>query len=71
MRYWRQRTKNGRKDFFLILGRSRKSIQFGKLDQKSLFFIWFFIDNGQKTYEKIMNKWIQMRPACEGWAHLN
>ena len=31
------------------LGRGRKSIQFGKLDQKSLFFIWFFIVDGQKT----------------------
>ena len=43
-------------DFFLV--EVEKSIQFGKLDQKSLFFIWFFIDNGQKTYEKIMKNWI-------------
>ena len=54
--------KKGRKlpkrFFEKILGGSRKSIQFGKLDQKSLFFIWFFIDNGQKTYEKIRKNWI-------------
>ena len=30
------------KIFWKNLGRSRKSIQFGKLDQKSLFFVWFF-----------------------------
>ena len=55
-----KRSKMAEKIFF-ILGRTRKSIQFGKLDQKSLFFIWFFIDNGQKTYEKIRKNWIQMR----------
>ena len=38
--------------FGKILGRSQKSIQFGKLDQKSLFFIWLFIDNGKKTISK-------------------
>ena len=62
MIYWRKRAENGRKDFLNFFGRTRKSIQFGKLDQKSLFFIWFFIDNGQKTYEKIRKNWIQMRP---------
>ena len=41
--------KMAEKAFWKKLGRSRKSIQFGKLDQKSLFFIWFFIDYGQKT----------------------
>ena len=66
MRYWRKRAENGRKDFLKNLGRNRKSIQFGKLDQKSLFFIWFFIDNGQKTYEKIRKNWIQMKPDCLG-----
>ena len=35
--------------FCKFFGRSRKSIQFGKLDQKSLFFTWFLIDYGQKT----------------------
>ena len=35
--------------FWNFFGRARKSIQFGKLEQKSLFFILFFIDNGQKT----------------------
>ena len=58
IRYLRKRAENGRKDFLKKFGRSRKSIQFGKLDQKSLFFIWFFIDNGQKTYEKIRKNWI-------------
>ena len=44
-----KRPKMAEKIFWKILGRSRKSIQFGKLDQKSLFFIWFFIVDGQKT----------------------
>ena len=35
--------------FWNLFGRIRKSIQFGKLDQKSLFFILFFIAYGQKT----------------------
>ena len=42
MIYWRKRPKMAEKIFWKNLGRSRKSIQFGKLDQKSLFFIWFF-----------------------------
>ena len=38
-----KRPKIAKKIFCKILGRFRKSIQFGKLDQKSLFFILFFI----------------------------
>ena len=55
------------KIFWKFLGRSRKSIQFGKLDQKSLFFIWFFVDNGQKTYEKIRKNWIRKTTKLEKW----
>ena len=49
------------------MGRTRKSIQCGKLDQKSVFFIWFSIDNGQKTYEKIRKNLIKMRPVYGCW----
>ena len=58
---WSKNDKKWPKTFLFSCCFSRKVIKyipFGKLDQKSLFFIWFFIDNGQKTNEKIRKNWI-------------
>ena len=44
-------------------------VEFGNLSnlanwiKNHCFLYGFFIDNGQKTYEKIKKNWIQMRPV--------
>ena len=54
------------KIFWKILGGTRKSIQFGKLDQKSLFFyqkpIRFKWGQNKLDSNEARTNWIQMRP---------
>ena len=60
MIYWRKRAENCPNHFLKFFGRTQKSIQFGNLDRKSLFFVNQNGIKGVATNDDIMN----LLPAC-------